>query len=242
MNTTKISIILLLILALLTGCTTGKPELAPSDYLNYKTKAYLLFPVKGESFIAAGGRTIEQNHHASEIDQRYALDIVALEPGSKIPSAQDIKTGNFITHNGYPKINESYYIFGRNIISPANGIVVGTFDGVPDAIPSESHYDFITPAGNHVVIDHGNNEYSMFAHLQNGSVAVKNGEDIMAGHLIGRVGNSGNSTEPHLHFHLQNTPKWGSGKGLPAQFNQYISNGNYVEKGEPVQGEIIVSN
>lgn len=61
---------------LLTGCTT---MVSTSNYLDYQTKATLMIPLKGESFIAYGGRTLEQNHHASSRDQRFALDIVALK-------------------------------------------------------------------------------------------------------------------------------------------------------------------
>ena len=64
---------------------------------------------------------------------------------------------------------------------------------------------------------------------------------MKSGDLLGLVGNSGNSTEPHLHYHLQNTPIWWEGEGLPVWLNNYISNGVYVEYGEPVRGEIIKS-
>lgn len=51
--------------------------------------------------------------------------------------------------------------------------------------------------------------------------------------------NSGNSNLPHLHYHLQNTPHWLNGAGLPMQFVRYYANGRYLKRGEPVQGEII---
>lgn len=98
------------------------------------------------------------------------------------------------------------------------------------------------PAGNYTVIDHGNREYSVIVHLKNGSISAREGGQVWSGYAVGMVGDSGNSTELHLHYHLQNTHQLKNGEGLPAQFNQYIENGIYREKGEPVQGQIVISN
>ena len=62
--------------------------------------------------------------------------------------------------------------------------------------------------GNNVVIDHGNGEFTMYAHLKRGSVKVKAGDAVKAGQQIAEVGNSGNAPLPHLHFHMQNTATW----------------------------------
>ena len=65
------------------------------------------------------------------------------------------------------------------------------------------------------------------------------GDKVRAGDPIGRCGNSGHSNLPHLHYHLQTTPRWLDGEGLPAQFSNYYANGKIIERGEPIQGEII---
>jgi murein DD-endopeptidase MepM/ murein hydrolase activator NlpD len=95
------------------------------------------------------------------------------------------------------------------------------------------------PLGNYVVIDHQNGEYSFLAHLKQGSVAVQVGVRVEPGDLLGLCGNSGNSSEPHLHYHLQNAPGFPGGQGLPAQFQSYTADGVMVERGEPVRGQVV---
>jgi murein DD-endopeptidase MepM/ murein hydrolase activator NlpD len=68
---------------------------------------------------------------------------------------------------------------------------------------------------------------------------VKAGQRVVAGQELGRCGNSGNTSEPHLHFHLQDAPEFGQGNGLPAFFEHYIADGEAVERGEPVRGQTI---
>jgi murein DD-endopeptidase MepM/ murein hydrolase activator NlpD len=70
-------------------------------------------------------------------------------------------------------------------------------------------------------------------------VAVKKGEAVKAGDLLGRCGNSGNSSEPHLHYHLQDSGEFGRGRGLLAPFRTYRADGKDMDKGEPVKGQTI---
>jgi len=211
---------------------TGKE--APSKYLNYTTKTYLQFPFRGETIVAEGGRTLEENAHADMVDQRFALDIVASKDNV---TPEEIKNESVKTYNGDPSKNENYYIFGREVVATATGTVVSTENNIADNVPGVENRQNIP--GNHVVIDHGNGEFSMFAHFKQGSVRVHVGDKVKYGDVLGLCGNSGNSSEPHLHYHLQNTQEWLDGEGLPAQFNRYIANGAFVERGEPVSGEII---
>ena len=94
--------------------------------------------------------------------------------------------------------------------------------------------------GNHVIIDHQNGEYSFLAHFKQGSIAVEMGDVVKTGHLLGLCGNSGNSTEPHLHYHLQTAPTYHEGAGLPAQFRDYVADGKSVARGEPVKGQRVM--
>ena len=93
------------------------------------------------------------------------------------------------------------------------------------------------PVGNHIVIDHGNGEFSFLAHLRRGSLAIEVGQRVEAGARLGLCGNSGNSSEPHLHYHLQDTGVLHEGRGLPAQFRGYLADGAPVERGEPLKGQ-----
>lgn len=200
-----------------------QPLAAPSPHLDYETKAKLRLPVEGEWFVYWGGREIEENYHAADAGQRFALDLLVLQDGR--------------SHEGDPAELANYHCWGRPILAPAAGLVARAVDGLPDQEIGAS--DPGNPAGNHVVIDFGEGEYGFLAHLRLGSVQVEAGERVSAGQEIGRCGNSGNSTEPHLHFHLQTSPGLGRGEGLPAQFADYLADGAQVERGEPARGQII---
>jgi hypothetical protein len=226
------------------GCAI-KP--ASSNFLDYQTKTNLIFPLTGESLIGTGGRTINQNpDHIYAKDQRFAIDVVALAPGSSPPELTGLVnralSGKLEVFQGEAenyKDNFNHYCFGRQIIATGEGVVVDSKDGIFDNVPGNRNAKGL--AGNYVVIDHLNGEFSMLAHFQKGSVLVKKGDTIKAGDPIGRCGNSGNSNLPHLHYHLQNSSRWHDGEALPAQFNNYYANNVFMLRGEPVQGEIITS-
>ena len=204
------------------------PTEAPTDYLEYQTKTELQLPfAKGDEwFVFWGGRTVDINYHTAYPDQRFAYDILAMVDGS--------------THKGDGKSLEDYYCFDRVIVAPGAGRVISVENGLADNSPGVM--DPANALGNHVIIDHGNGEYSFMAHFKKGSVLPKQGQEVKAGEPIARTGNSGNTSEPHLHYHLQNTPTFGTGgKGLPAQFRRYVSNGSPIERGEPIKGERIQS-
>jgi len=198
-------------------------EPAPSPYLDYDTQARLYLPFRGEWFVYWGGRTVDQNYHAAARDQRFAYDLLVVRNGS--------------SHWGDGSRLEQFYCWGEAILAPADGTVTSVVSGLPDNAPGVM--DSRNPAGNHIIIDFDNEEYALFAHLQNGSIGIAEGEDVEAGQPIGRCGNSGNTSEPHLHFHLQDSDTFGDGDGKPAFFYNYRSNGTRVARGEPVRGETI---
>ncbi|HEX8693895.1 MAG TPA: M23 family metallopeptidase [Longimicrobium sp.] len=198
-------------------------DAAPSRFLDYATKTTLRLPFEGEWYVFWGGRTEEQNYHVIAADQRFAYDLVVMRGGK--------------THDGDGSALEQYYCFGRPILAPAAGTVVTAVDSLADQAPGRM--DRAHPAGNHVILDHGGGEFSLLAHLKRGSVAVRAGERVEAGRKLGECGNSGNTSEPHLHYHLQNAGEFGRGEGLPAQFTGYVADGRPVERGEPVKGQTI---
>jgi len=151
---------------------------APTKYGHYKTKTALKLPFRGEWKVFWGGRTVKENAHAVMVDQRFAYDI-----------ARD--------HKGDGAKNEDYAAFGQPVLAPGAGKVVEVVDGINDNKPGEMNPK--QPCGNHVFIDHGNGEFSHLCHFQKGSVAVKVGAQVKAGELVGKCGNSGNSSEPHIH-------------------------------------------
>ena len=96
------------------------------------------------------------------------------------------------------------------------------------------------PAGNHVIIDQGEGVYALLGHLQRGSIAVEEGERVRAGQRLGACGNSGASSEPHVHFHLQDRGTFGPpARGVPAVFSGLRIDGQAREHGRPVRGQTV---
>ncbi|WP_367717283.1 M23 family metallopeptidase [Nitratireductor sp. GISD-1A_MAKvit] len=199
------------------------PEEAHSQYLDYQTKAELRLPFEGEWHVFWGGRTLRDNYHAEHVAQRFAYDFVVRKSGS--------------THSGDGTKLEDFYCWDRPVLAPADGKVVSVVDGLPDKEIGEA--DISRPAGNHVVLELAEGEFAFLAHLRRGSISVAVGDEVTRGDEVGRCGNSGNTSEPHLHMHLQTTPDLMSGEGLPAQFHNYIADGVSKAEGEPVRGEVV---
>ena len=203
---------------------TAEQNAAATQYLNYKDKTSLTLPVSGAWTVYQGGRTVFDNYHAQSIDQRFAYDLLV------------IKNDRQYDNKGWEL--KDYYSYGLPVLAPAAGKVIVAIDEYEDNAPLKPNKD--APAhGNAIVIDHGNNEFSMLAHLQHGSVKVKTGDKVTAGQQLALCGNSGNSPIPHLHYHLQNSSVWFKGEGLPIQFHDYVSNGKPVTVGEPARGEVL---
>lgn len=97
------------------------------------------------------------------------------------------------------------------------------------------------PAGNHVIIQTAADEYLLIAHMQEGSVQVGKDDHVVAGEQLGLVGNSGNTSESHIHIHIQDSSDFfaPSAVGLPLRFSGYLANGESVDPGGPVQGEFV---
>lgn len=193
------------------------PVAAESPYLESRTKAALHLPVEGAWHVYWGGRTVEENYHAADPGQRFAMDLLVLENGQ--------------SHAGDASVLASYHCWDRPILAPA------VVSGLPDQPIGST--DPANPAGNHVVIDFGTGEFGFLAHLRQGSVTVAVGDAVTRGQQVGRCGNSGNTSEPHLHFHLQTSATLGQGEGLPAQVLDYVADGQPVARGEPTRGQTI---
>lgn len=199
---------------------------AESPHLDYQTKADLRLPFDGAWYVYWGGRDMAHNYHANHPVQRFALDLAILRDGQ--------------SYAGDPLQVENYHCWEAPILSPATATVIKVVDGLPDQTIGAS--DKENPAGNHVILDLGNSEYAVLAHFREGSIRVAEGDAVSQGQELGLCGNSGNSSEPHLHFHLQTEPVFNTGLGLPAQFQNYSANGDPVDRGEPVMTEVVEPN
>jgi peptidase M23-like protein len=203
-----------------------RTPLPPDPRARYRLVTKLSLPFRGEWWVFWGGSTERQNYHVIAPDQRHAYDFVAWKQGA--------------THRGDGTANSDYWDWGREILAPADGVVVEAVDGVHDNRPQVQVENPKAPAGNHVVLDLGHGEYALLAHMRRGSVRVHKGDHVRQGDVLGRCGNSGNTSEPHLHFHVQDGPQLFIGvHGLQIVFHDYVADGRHVERGSPVQGQFL---
>ena len=184
-------------------------------------------PFKGEWNVTWGGDTKEQNYHVESVAQKNAFDIL-------------IKDKNGSTHKGTGATNEDYYAFGKELYAPCDGEIVLVVDGIKDNIPGNLNPIYVP--GNTVIIKTAIGEYVFFAHFKQHSIVVKQGQKISTGELLGLCGNSGNSTEPHLHFHLQNDEDMVKATGAKCYFDQLKVNGILKLDYSPIKGEKISNN
>jgi murein DD-endopeptidase MepM/ murein hydrolase activator NlpD len=193
----------------------------PSSYDERPSEVRFRLPLDGPVTVAWGGSTRAQNYHAVMPDQRWAYDLLVTHEGR--------------THRGDGSRVEQYYAYGLPVLSPADGLVVETRDGDPDEPPGYWRVRRVT--GNHVIMRVAPDQYLFIAHLQPGSIRVAEGEHVRAGQLLGLVGNSGNSTEPHVHLHLQDTPHAYLGEAIPFHFHDYRLGDRHVDRGMPTGGQ-----
>ncbi|WP_234998584.1 M23 family metallopeptidase [Salirhabdus sp. Marseille-P4669] len=180
------------------------------------TKNEYQLPMAGEWYVFWGGTNELVNYHYALPVQRYAYDFVIVKD-------------NF-SYEGDPTKNESYYAFGMEVLAPGEGKVVSVENEIPDNKPGvETNAQ--EPLGNHVIIEHEHNEYSVIAHMKQGSVKVEEGDQVNAGDLLGLVGNSGNSSEPHIHYHVADSIEWEKATSIRIK----LQNGE-----EPVRGESVI--
>lgn len=162
----------------------------------------LEFPLKdGAYYVGQGGAHVQVNYHHAYESQQYALDI------SKVDKWGVRATGI------YPSELSKYRIYGETLYSPCTGKVAEAEDGLPDLTPPDTNPE--KAAGNHVVLQCEEIDAQvLIAHMQQDSLRVAAGDQIEAGEKLGLVGNSGNTSEPHLHIHAEK-----DGEGVPIEFN-----------------------
>ncbi len=130
------------------------------------------------------------------------------------------------THVGSASENSSYFNYGQPVIAVGAGKVVEAVDRYPDQIPNDKVPVPLEEAdGNHVILKLGKRVFAGYAHLKPGSVRVHRGERVRAGRVLGKLGNSGNTTGPHLHFELMNRPSIRDADGLPFALDRFKLDG-----------------
>lgn len=185
-----------------------------------RNKTKLALPFHGQWMVVWGGDTKELNYHVKNRAQKNAFDIIQVD-----------STGKSFRTDG--KTNEDYYAFGKEILAPCDGKVVQVVNGVKDNIPGEMNiYDV---GGNTVIIKTANDEYLVFCHFKHNSIVVKEGQDVRQGQVLGLCGNTGNSSEPHLHFHIQNVENMNKATGIKCYFEKILVNGELKTDYSPIQ-------
>jgi murein DD-endopeptidase len=181
-------------------------------------------PLRGDEWLAGSAPSNTSDHRRAlipingraYISQRFAIDWVQLYADGK-------------TYHGDPADNKNYRAYGAEIHAVADGIVIEIKDGIPQNVPGENSravpITLETVGGNHVIMDIGGGLYAFYAHLQPGSLRVKTGDKVRRGQILGLLGNTGNSTEPHLHFHICNANSELGSEGLPYAFASYEERG-----------------
>jgi murein DD-endopeptidase MepM/ murein hydrolase activator NlpD len=199
-----------------------RPYTEAKEIIRNTTKMKL--PFKGEWSVTWGGDTKEQNYHVESVAQKNAFDFLIYDDKGS-------------THKGTGETNEDYYAFGKELYAPCDGEVVLVVDGVKDNVPGVLNPVYIP--GNTVIIKTSTGEYAFFAHFKQHSIVVKQGQKVSTGALLGLCGNSGNSSEAHLHFHLQNVEDMTKAIGAKCYFDQLKVNGVLKSDYSPVKGEKI---
>jgi hypothetical protein len=178
-------------------------------------------PLKGAHWLARSGPSNDSYHRrglliingSAVIDRRYAIDWVQVDHGA--------------TSSGDALDNRLYHAYGAQVFAVADGRVVSVTDGVPENVPRHEGFrpavplSFDTLAGNSITLDVGDRQFALYAHLQPGSLRVKAGDRVRRGQPLARVGNSGDSREPHLHFEVTTSPDLLAGEGVPYVIDQY---------------------
>ena len=172
-------------------------------------------PLEGEGWVAVNGCCAPDSVHRGSVQsvnaklydaQRFAIDWMHVDADGRIVVGDTSEVENWVS-------------YGKRVVAAADGVVVDALDGLEDQVPGDlpdpSTITVKNVDGNHVVIDHGNGFHSFYAHLKPGSVEVEVGDRVQTGDQLGLLGNTGNSSAPHLHFHVMSSPSVLGSDGVP---------------------------
>ena len=171
-------------------------------------------PLRGERWLAANGisnisvhrRALIPVNGKARIAQRFATDWIKLGADGR-------------AFHDDPANNANWYSYGTEVLAVSSAIVAAVKDGSPENVPLSDRravaITLETLGGNYVLLDLGNGDSALYAHLQPGSLRVKVGDKVKRGQVLGLLGNSGNSDAPHLHFHVADAISPFAAEGVP---------------------------
>jgi len=200
---------------------TEKTFEVPLPLTPYVCKGNYIFPIRGSTVTVNLPLSLS---HREAFSQEFAIDIGDARQG---------ESGEFVDPWNLSRVEDSL-VFHRNVLAIGDGVVAACGNGYPDSLaekPDEYSMERMREVatrlkkegveylnilcGNYVIIDHLNGEFSAYCHLSQGTIAVKAGEAVKQGQVIAKVGNTGNSSAPHLHFQLMDSPDFTKANGLP---------------------------
>ncbi len=189
-----------------------------------RNKTPLALPLKGSWFTVWGGDTKADNYHVISKPQKNAFDFLIIGYGNR-------------TYQRSGTRNEDYYAFGKPIFAVCDAEVYQVITGVEDNKPGE-----MNPAqalGNSVILKTENDEYIVYAHFEKETLKVLEGDVVKKGQYLGNCGNSGNSSEPHLHLHIQDGPNVFTSIGVKCYFENLMVNGEATSDYSPVRLDVV---
>jgi murein DD-endopeptidase MepM/ murein hydrolase activator NlpD len=214
--------------------------------VTYQQKTKFSFPLNGTWYVSNDPNP--SRTHRWGISQEFAYDFERLDSEGNPGKGDETKP-------------ESYYAYGQEVLAAADGTVSEVRDGIDDTPIAQFAVDPATMMkrlreyqtklrqqygprgadGNRIVIDHGNGEFSVMVHLKKNSIRVKRGDRVRQGQVIAQVGQSGLSTNPHLHFEVVSDPDPFKQRGLPVLFYgledeegpKFLRFGEFVRRGTP---------
>lgn len=194
----------------------------------YRTKTALSLPVKGKLLIH-DGHDFYAHHRRLNTEHPVARELGLQQNFMRYSLDINPTDAQFEPFRNTGAKNQDWYAFGQVLYAPGDGLVLGAVDVEPDNIRGgQSFFKSETVKtspmkfyGNYVLIDHGNGEYSLLGHLQQGSLQVKAGDRVTRGQAVARIGSSGSSNNPHVHYELRNGTDL-KAEGLPATFQNFI--------------------
>lgn len=224
-------------------------------------------PLAEGPWLVVGGLSEEPSHHRISLvtfdqgghlnlPQRFAIDFLGLDAEGRSGGARG--GGEPLRHRGAFEANEDYPAHGRTVLAVADGVVRFVRGSIPENEPGMSRavpMTIKTVSGNEIVLELEEGIVARYAHLEPGSLLVREGERVRRGQPIARVGNSGSSMLPHLHFDVVRLPpewreavrdaglaaRWKVGQGVPFTFDAFELLGRCEEEeevcrlAEPVQ-------
>jgi hypothetical protein len=208
---------------------------AASTPVSWRRAVELSPPLRGGLYMNFNGCCVLSPHRNALtalngtpfLSERFALDFIKI-------NAQGAGGAGDLTRN------ESFFTFGEPVLAVAGARVVSTLDVVPENVPLNeppaSSFSERAILGNHVILNLGDGRFAAYGHLQTGSVRVRVGQRVRRGQVLARVGNTGPSGGPHLHFQVSDGPQPLASDGLPFVFRQFSLAGEVSNIGQFLTG------